>query len=91
MVIIKLIGSPEQVIPFSSNLGVTSIVALIGTSPSLTPGNSRILSVPLSNKPIAVLSLVHSKVVIPPVFKVVKSIGPINVPFDTTISPILST
>ena len=60
MVIIKLIGSPEQVIPFSSKLGVTSIVALIGTSPSLTPANSGILSVPLSDKPIAVLSLVHS-------------------------------
>ena len=60
MVIIKLIGSPEQVIPFSSKLGVTSIVALIGTSPSLTPANSGILSVPLSVKPIDVLSLIHS-------------------------------
>ena len=60
MVIIKLIGSPEQLIPFSSKLGITSMVALIGTSPSLTPVNSGTLSVPLSNKPIAVLSLVHS-------------------------------
>ena len=60
MVIIKLIGSPEQVIPFSSKVGTTSIVAVIGTSPSLTPVNSVILSVPLSDKPIAVLSLVHA-------------------------------
>ena len=60
MVIIKLIGSPEQLIPFSSKLGITSMVALIGTSPSLTPVNSEIFSVPASDKPIAVLSLVHA-------------------------------
>ena len=91
IVILKLIGSPKQIKPFSSKLGVTSIVAVMGISPSFTAVNSEILSVPLSDKPIAALLLVQSYVVIPPVFKVVNSIGPINSPFDTTISLTIST
>ena len=57
---VKLTGSPEHMTPFSSRLGVTSIVPVIGTSPSLITVNSGILSFPLSTKPISVLSLVHS-------------------------------
>ena len=57
---VKVSESPVHMIPFSSRIGVTSIVPVIGISPSLTAVNSGILSFPLSTNPMSVLSLVHS-------------------------------
>ena len=59
IVILKLIGSPEQLKPFSSKLGITSIVAVTGMSQSFTAANSEIFSLPLLAIPISVLSFVH--------------------------------
>ena len=58
---------------------------MIGISPSLTAVNSEIPSLPLSARPIAILSFVHSNVVTPSVLIVVNTTGPINAPFETTI------
>ena len=61
-VISKLIGLPVQVTPAFVNLGVTTMVAVMGLEVVLVAVKESVPA-PLAARPIAVLELVHSKTV----------------------------
>jgi len=68
-VIVKVLEGPEHGVPPFVNVGVTTIVALIGELPVFVAVNER-LPVPEAFRPIAILSFVHAYVVVPPVLEV---------------------
>jgi D-ribose pyranose/furanose isomerase RbsD len=66
------------------NVGVTTIVANIGDVPAFVAINAGIFPVPEAAKPIAVLLFVQEKVVVPPVFVVVKEAKVDELPLQKT-------
>lgn len=85
-VIVNTFGVPIQLdIPFVK-VGVTVILATTGDNPPLTARNEAISPVPDAAMPMAVLSLVQLKVVVPPELFVVKVISGVAAPLHTTLS-----
>ena len=82
---VKVSGLPVLLVPPFSKVGVTSMVAISALVVLFVAVNDRISPTPLAAKPIAVLSLVHSYVVAPPVFKVEKLISLISSPAQILI------
>ncbi len=69
---VKVCAVPGQLFPPLAKVGVTVMVALIGAVPPLVAVKAGSGPLPLAPRPIAVLLLLHSYVVLPPLRSVVK-------------------
>jgi hypothetical protein len=84
-IIVKENGAPLQVIEFVY-CGVTVIVAVIGVVPLFTAVNEGVLFTPFPANPIEGAMFTQLKVVVPPVFALVKVIAETVSPLQTIIS-----